>query len=124
MKQNKANIKISNLTQFALGFIIIILINVIGSYVFTRIDLTAEKRYSLSDATKTMLGKIDDLVFFRVYLEGDFPAGFKRLSRETKELLDEMRAYNPNIEYEFIDPSASPDNAQRQKIYRQLAYYL
>ncbi len=120
MKEKKTSIKTANLTQFTLGIIIIILLNIIGSYVFTRIDLTSEKRYSLSDATKKMLGDIHDLVFFRVYLEGDFPAGFKRLARETREMLDEMRAYNPNIEYEFINPSENPDNNERQKIYRQL----
>jgi ABC-2 type transport system permease protein len=120
MKEKKTNIKSANLTQFALGVIIIILLNIIGSYVFTRIDLTTEKRYSLSDATKKMLDNIHDLVFFRVYLEGEFPAGFKRLARETKEMLDEMRAYNPNIEYEFINPSQNPDDRERQKIYRQL----
>jgi ABC-2 type transport system permease protein len=59
-------------------------------------------------------------VFFRVYLEGEFPAGFKRLARETREMLNEFRAYNPNIEYEFINPSESSDNKERTKIYAQL----
>jgi ABC-2 type transport system permease protein len=55
-----------------------------------------------------------------VYLDGEFPAGFKRLARETREMLDEMRAYNPNIEYEFINPSESSDNLERQRIHQQL----
>jgi len=120
MKEKKSKIKISNLTQLALGLVLIILVNIISSFVFTRIDLTSEKRYSLSDATKSMLDEIDDLVFFRIYLEGDFPAGFKRLARETRELLDEFRAYNNNIEYQFINPSESSDNMERQRIYQQL----
>lgn len=120
MKEKKSKIKISNLTQLALGLVLIILVNIISSFVFTRLDLTSEKRYSLSDATKSMLDEIDDLVFFRIYLEGDFPAGFKRLARETRELLDEFRAYNNNIEYQFINPSESSDNMERQRIYQQL----
>ncbi len=116
----KKNIKTDNLLQLGLGLAIVVLLNLIGSFVFTRFDLTAEKRYSLSDATKNMLTGIEDLVYFRVYLEGDFPAGFKKLSRETREMLDEMRAYNKNIEYEFINPSASSDNQERQRIYQQL----
>jgi len=120
MKEKKSNIKKSNLTQLALGLVLIILVNIISSFVFTRLDLTSEKRYSLSDATKSMLDEIDDLVFFRIYLEGDFPAGFKRLARETRELLDEFRAYNNNIEYQFINPSESSDNMERQRIYQQL----
>jgi len=120
MKDKKRNIKVNNITQLILGLILIVLFNVIGSFVFTRIDLTSEKRFSLSDATKNMLDKISDLVYFRVYLEGDFPAGFKRLARETHEMLDEFRAYNPNIEYEFINPSKSSNNEERNKIYAQL----
>lgn len=120
MKNNKRNSRLNNITQLLLGLAIIALLNVIGSFVFTRIDLTSEKRYSLSDATKEMLGTINDIVYFRVYLEGEFPAGFKRLARETREMLNEFRAYNRNIEYEFINPSESPDNTERNKIYAQL----
>jgi ABC-2 type transport system permease protein len=120
MKNNKRNTRLNNITQLLLGLAIIALLNVIGSFVFTRVDLTSEKRYSLSEATKEMLGSINDIVFFRVYLEGEFPAGFKRLARETREMLNEFRAYNPNIEYEFINPSESSDNKERTKIYAQL----
>jgi len=120
MKNNKRNTRLNNITQLLLGLAIIALLNVIGSFVFTRVDLTSEKRYSLSDATKEMLGSINDIVFFRVYLEGEFPAGFKRLARETREMLNEFRAYNPNIEYEFINPSESSDNKECTKIYAQL----
>ncbi|MCK9447658.1 MAG: gliding motility-associated ABC transporter substrate-binding protein GldG [Bacteroidales bacterium] len=91
-----------------LGFVLIIVsifaVNIIGGYVFTRFDLTAEKRYTLAPETKRLLRSLDDIVFFRVYLEGEFPAGFKRLRREAKEMLDEFRAYSKYVEYEFIDP--------------------
>jgi ABC-2 type transport system permease protein len=119
-EDRKHNMKMVNITQLLLGLLIIILLNVIGSYVYTRFDLTSEKRYSLSDATKDMLTDINDLVYFRVYLDGEFPAGFKRLSRETRDMLQELRAYNRNIEFEFINPSASSDNAERQGIYTML----
>ncbi|RLD42494.1 MAG: gliding motility-associated ABC transporter substrate-binding protein GldG, partial [Bacteroidetes bacterium] len=85
-----------------LTLLIVIAVNIISSRVYTRFDLTSEKRYTLSDATKDLLRNLDDIVYFKIYLEGEFPAGFKRLRRETKELLDEFRAYNKNIQYEFI----------------------
>lgn len=103
-----------------LGILLLALLNIIGSFVFTRFDLTAEKRYTLSPATRLMLKQIDDYVFFKIYLEGDFPAGFKRLRNETRELLDEMRAYNKFINYEFINPNASSHPKERENIYRQL----
>lgn len=118
--EKRQNVKLTNVTQLMLGLLIIILANVIGSYVFTRFDLTTEKRFSLSPATKSMLSDINDLVYFRVYLDGEFPAGFKRLSRETRDMLSEFRAYNKNIEFEFINPSASSDNKERQQIYSML----
>lgn len=118
--KSRRNIKWSLMMQLLLSLTVIVLLNVIGSYVFTRIDLTAEKRYTLSDVTKDLIRDVDDIVYFRVYLEGEFPAGFKRLSNSTKEMLDEFRAYNKNIQYEFINPSESDDQAERQEVYQQL----
>ena len=120
MQNKKKNIKRNNIIQLILGIVIIILLNVIGAYLFTRVDLTSEKRYSLSDATREMLGEVDDIVFFRVYLEGDFPAGFQRLRNATKEMLDEFRAYNDNIHYEFINPSESENQKERNETYQLL----
>jgi ABC-2 type transport system permease protein len=119
-KNKRRNMKRNSLVQLLLGVIIIILANIIGSFVFTRFDLTSEKRFSLSPATKELLKNIDDIVYFRVYLEGDFPAGFKRLRNSTKEMLDEFRAYNKNIQYEFVNPSQSDDQKERNDTYQLL----
>lgn len=100
---------------------IIIAVNVIGSFLFKRFDLTAEKRYSLAPSTIELVKNLDDVVYVKIYLEGDFPADFKRLRNKTKEMMDEFRAYGKNkIEYEFINPSENPDKKQREKLYRQL----
>ena len=108
------------ISKLLVGILIVILVNIIGSYSFTRFDLTSEKRYTLSESTKKLIKEVDDYVYFRIYLEGDFPAGFKRLRNETREMLDEMRAYNKFINYEFINPNASSNPKDRQNIYRQL----
>lgn len=110
--------------MISLGLIVIILVllNVVGSFLFHRFDLTTEKRYTLADATKKLLGSLDDVVYVKVYLDGDFPSGFKQLRNETKEMLDEFRIYsNNNIEYEFINPSENPDKKQQNEVFRQLA---
>ncbi|MDQ3046412.1 MAG: gliding motility-associated ABC transporter substrate-binding protein GldG [Bacteroidota bacterium] len=110
-----------DLIALGLAIIIVILLNFVGSFVFHRFDLTSEKRYTLSDATKKLLKELDDVVYVKVYLDGEFPAGFKRLRNETKEMLDEFRAYsNDNIEYEFIDPTENPDKKQQNELYKQL----
>ena len=120
MNNNKKNNKRQNYLQLLIVVITIVIIGLLNSVWFTRFDLTSEKRYTLAQSTKDVLTNLDDIVFFRVYLEGDFPAGFKRLRRETKELLDEFRAYNSNIQYEFINPSESEDPQERNDTYKLL----
>ena len=120
MENKRKNLKKNQIVAFLVTVAIVVLVNVIGSYVFTRFDLTSEKRYTLSPTTKEILNGLDDYVYFKVYLEGDFPAGFKKLRRETKEMLDEFRAYTKYIDYEFINPSESADAAERNDTYKQL----
>ena len=120
MENKRKNLKKNQIVSFLVTVVIVVVLNVIGSFVFTRFDLTSEKRYTLSPTTKDILNGLDDYVYFKVYLEGDFPAGFKKLRRETKEMLDEFRAYSKYIDYEFINPSESGDVAERNDTYRQL----
>ena len=54
---------------------IIILVNVLSDVWFFRIDLTKEKRFTLSKASTSLAAKLDDVLYVKVYLEGDFPAG-------------------------------------------------
>ena len=101
---------------------IVIAVNVLSGFFFTRFDLTTEKRYTLSDTSKELLESLEDVVYLKVYLDGELPAGFSRLRDRTREMLDEFRAYsNNNIEYEFINPSDQPDEKSRNDVYRQLA---
>ncbi|MEE0900073.1 MAG: gliding motility-associated ABC transporter substrate-binding protein GldG [Bacteroidales bacterium] len=116
----KADVKRSHLLQLLLGLVTIIFINILGYYFFVRIDLTEEKRYSLSVSTKKLLKEIDEVVFVRCYLDGDMPAEYKALKNETKEMLDQFRAYNPNIEYEFVDPNGFENRTERDEFYRRL----
>jgi len=120
MKTTTNKIRNHYLVQLLIVISLIIIVNIISSYVFTRIDLTSEKRYTLSESTQNLLKNIDDIVYFRVFLDGEFPAGFKRLKRETKELLNEFRAYNKNIEYDFINPSSSDNAKERNDTYQLL----
>ena len=120
MENKRKNMKRSQIIAFLITVVIVAVVNVIGNFIFTRFDLTSEKRYTLSPTTKEILNNLDDYVYFKVYLEGDFPAGFKKLRRETKEMLDEFRAYSKYIDYEFINPSESEDPDERNATYSLL----
>lgn len=117
---NKRNIIRNEVISLAIIVAAIIAANLLGSVLYMRIDLTTEKRYTLSDTSKEILKNIDDYVFFRVYLEGNFPADFKKLRKETKEMLDEFRAYSRFIDYEFINPSESNNPNERTDTYKLL----
>lgn len=80
-----------------------LLLGTLGVFSF-RLDLTEEKRYTLSDATIKVLKSVKKPLKIEVYLEGDFPASFKQLSNETKFKLEQFRKINPKIDYTFIDP--------------------
>lgn len=114
--------KLRDIKNWGYAFVIIILINIISSYSHFRLDLTSEKRYSLSDATIEMLETLEDYVTITVYLEGDdFPAGFVRLNGETRQMLDEFKAYSNFIEFEFVDPTEDYDDEARRELFSQLS---
>ena len=117
----KKSLKIQSLTELAAVIGVLIFLNLILTNYFFRIDLTAEKRYSLSGSSKNLAGKVNDLMFVKVYLEGEFPAGFKRLRQATKEMLDEFAAYSGGkIQYEFVDPFENADAKKAQDIIMEL----
>lgn len=121
MTQKKSIRKRKDIAILLAVLVIVILINFVGSFVFKRFDLTSEKRYTLSESSRKLLKSLDDIVYIKVYLQGDFNPNFTRLKNETKELLDEFRAYsNGNLEYELINPLDNPSKEETDKIEKQL----
>lgn len=104
--------KAQSLTQLGLLTVAVILINILANArfgdkaMYGRIDLTEEKRFTLTTGTKKLLREVDDVVFVRVLLDGEFPAGFKRLQSSTRDMLAKFRSENSLVEYEFEDPAA------------------
>ncbi|MBL7895519.1 MAG: gliding motility-associated ABC transporter substrate-binding protein GldG [Bacteroidia bacterium] len=120
-KKHTGTNKKRDITNFLMVAAIVVLANFVFSFYFKRFDLTAEKRYTLAPSTMKLLKNLDDVVFFKVYLDGDLNPDFTRLRNETKELLDVFRAYSNNqIEYEFINPLENPNKDETEKIEKQL----
>lgn len=110
MVKTTKNYRKSDLIQLILSLGLLVLIGIAGDQVFFKLDLTEEKRHTLTPATIGMLRDLDDEIFVRCYLSGDFPAMFKRLERSVKERLDEFNDYSGGLlTYEFINPYASGD---------------
>ncbi|MBN2614647.1 MAG: gliding motility-associated ABC transporter substrate-binding protein GldG [Bacteroidales bacterium] len=113
-------IKRQNQLQLLFFLVLLLVANWLASVFYTRIDLTSDKRFTLSSATRHLLEKMNHPAQFTVYLKGNFPAGFQRLERETKEMLEEFRAYNHRIRFTFVNPSASSNPKTRERMYQQL----
>lgn len=93
--------------KYGIGFLtgLFILLVYLSTLVFYRLDLTAEKRYSLTSATKTLLQEVDSTITIKVFLTGELPADYKKLSIATKDLLDEFKSLSGNhVKVSFEKP--------------------
>ena len=99
----------------------LLLFNFLAQRFFFRLDLTEEKRYTMSPATKALLRDLKQPVTVTVYLTGDFPPAFRRLEQGVRETLTEFQVYGgANLNYIFIDPSAGSTEAARNAFYQTL----
>ena len=101
--------------QLLLVVAIVFLINVIGSFIYTEFDLTDDNRFTLSENTKKIVSTAGDNMSIRVLLDGEFPAGFKRLQSSVLDILNKIRDINPNIVFEFEDPTVGSVKELEQK---------
>ncbi len=83
---------------------VLFLLNFAGHFYFKRFDLTADKRYTLSETSLIIIQEVKDPLYIDVFLEGNFPGEFKKLQTETQQLLEEFKAYNSNIIFQFVNP--------------------
>jgi len=98
-----------------------IFIIILSSLLHSKIDLTSEKRYSLSKSTKQLLGKLEDEVEIDVLLNGNLSSGFKKLNVATEELLDNFREYsNGNLKIRFIKPGEGLNDSAKLVLYDSL----
>jgi ABC-2 type transport system permease protein len=119
MKKNKRTINpkarlfISLITVLTLAYIL--------SSFFYRVDLTTEKRYTLSPFTTKSLKNLKDVVFVKVYLDGDLNIPFRKMQQRIRETLEEFRVYaGDNLEYEFINPFADKDAKVTKDVVNEL----
>ena len=94
--------------------LVLVAINFLASIVHSRIDLTKEKRYTLSKATRNLLLTVDDDVQIDVFLKGEFPSGFRKLANSTDEFLQLLKDRNGSkIHYRFISPQEKIPGTER-----------
>ena len=108
----KKTTSISKKSKWQIPMLLLLLlgINWAASIWHTRIDFTNENRFTLSNASKTLLKELKAPVEVDVFLKGNYPSGFKKLSASTADMLQEFREIaGNNIQYNFISPEEEMD---------------
>lgn len=100
---------------------LLVLLNVLAQYFYTRFDFTKEKRYTLNQKTKETLQKANQDITITVFLAGELPAAFKRLRNSTNDLLNDYKAYsNKNVKIIFKDPLADVSANDQDAVINEL----
>ncbi len=113
--------KSNDILKFVLSAAIAVILALVLSYNFFKLDLTEEKRHSLTEETIETLKELDERIFFKVYLTGDIPSEYKKLEKAIEEKLDEFRDYSSDkIDYEFVNPYISDDENENNQFWEKL----
>jgi ABC-2 type transport system permease protein len=119
---NRKELRRKHFVQLVIMILLIFLVNYLAGFRFFRLDLSSEQRYTLNKNSREILRKLDDVVYVRVFLEGDLPSDLVRFRQSIKEMLLDCRAYaGKNIEFEFVNLYAEPDVKIRNQMMQNLA---
>ena len=110
-----------HLIQLGITLVLVVVVGLLAEIKFFRIDLTSEKKHTLSQPSRSMLRQLEDVVYVKIYLDGELPAEFVNFRKSIRELMDEFRAYGgEKLQYEFINLYDEPDETIRNRIIGEL----
>lgn len=110
-----------HLMQLGITLVLVVVVSLLAEIKFFRIDLTTEKKHTLSQPSRSMLRQLEDVVYVKIYLDGELPAEFVNFRKSIRELMDEFRAYGgEKLQYEFIKLYDEPDKTIRNRIIGEL----
>lgn len=102
-----------------IGVLVVLVLS--GQYFF-RIDLTAEKRYSLSHVSKQLVENIEKPIDITLYLDGELPAGFRKLQKSIVQKIDDYNAWaSQRINLIIVDPYQISDVKRREQLFARLS---
>ncbi len=107
--------------NFALLIAAIVAVNLLADQIYKRIDLTKEKRFTLSNASFDLVQKLDDVVYINIFLDGDLPKDYKRLRSSTRDMLNEFRVASGGlIEFDYEDVLSGKSTEEKESVLKQL----
>ncbi len=113
--------KKNNIYKYAIAIAIFIVVVLFAfKILFFRLDLTEEKRFSITKATKNILKNIKSPIKVIIYI-GEADANIAHLKNGVNDILDEFAAYSEsNISYSYVNPADAKDEAERNKNFYRL----
>lgn len=113
----KTNKRLQSYLNLLTVLIVVIIANTLGNIYYQRLDLTEEKRFTLSETSKRLCGKLDEKLYIKLFLDGEMSAKFKRLKLEIRDLTLEFReASGQQIELEIINPFDDVKEGEMEKM--------
>jgi ABC-2 type transport system permease protein len=103
-RKSRQSNRFQSIMQLLILLAILVVVNILANIEYGHIDLTEDKRFTLTEATKNLITDVDDAVTITIYLDGELPGGFRRLRQSVFDLVREFRSRNPNIHYRFENP--------------------
>ncbi|MDE0301280.1 MAG: Gldg family protein [Candidatus Poribacteria bacterium] len=108
----------SNALAFALVILLILaVVNFLSYRRFVRADLTEDKRYTISDSSRNVLNRMDDVVTVNAYYSRE-PAQVADRRRKVRDVLDEYRAFSNKLQINFIDPAGFKEGEKQELRFR------
>jgi gliding-associated putative ABC transporter substrate-binding component GldG len=110
-----------NMVELLIAMVLVIFISFLSGKKFFRVDLTSDKKYTLSQSSRQLMKDLDDVMLVRIYLDGDLPPEFLRFKKSIEDLMDDYRAYaGDKLQYEFVNLYDEPDEAIRNRMISEL----
>ena len=110
-----------NWLKLLLFLAVLVSLNVVAQYVYTRLDFTKEKRFTLTEKTKEILRDNPHDVIVTIYLNGEMPSAFKRLQNATKDMMADYKAYaKGNFKIQVVNPIEGKSAAEQDEIIETL----
>ena len=108
-KDTKAKTGTNAIVFTVLVLFSLIAVNLIGRRVYGRADLTEDKVYTLSPASKALVKNLKDPVIVKAYMSKEVPPQVSQIERHVRDLLDEYKAASGGkFQWESIDPAGDP----------------
>ena len=110
-----------NKTSYITSLLLVILLNIFFSFLGLKFDLTEDKKHTISEDSIEILSSLEDQIFIKIYLDGDFPVEFKHLQNEIINILKSFKLVaKDNLDFILINPNSNNNNQQRLDLFKQL----